>query len=318
MLNLNHIKSYSALLRSGSYHEAARRLNLSQSTISQHIKKMESALGATLVVRNRNGCSMAPRTETFARYAEALNRLAEKAWNALRNPRMTVGASTNIGTYLLQPTFKEFYEANRESLNLELIIDRNDRIANLLESDEVDVAVMEWWDDRPGFVCQPWKTESLVVIVPSGHPWCARESILPQELVGEKMIGGESASGTGRLLSETLGDLMSGIEVKFKLGNTEAVKKAVQAGLGVSIVLASSVIQEIKDGSLKSIRIDGTRIEKELMVIHRRGLPADSVIVKFAEKLKTEQLRSTMSDSRDRHLRRLSRPESAYGHNTAS
>jgi DNA-binding transcriptional LysR family regulator len=288
MLNLTHIKSYSALLRTGSYHKAAKKLSLAQSTISQHIKKLEKALNTTLIIRKRNGCTMAPGTEAFARYAEALNRLADKAWHALRNPTMTVGASTNIGTYLLQPMFKDFYEFNSESLNLDLVIDRNDRIANLLERDEIDVAVMEWWDDRSGFVCQPWRIESLVVIVAPDHPWAIRKSILAEELLEENMIGGELASGNGRLLREALGDLISKIQIQFSIGSTEAVKRAVQAGLGISIVLQSSVMDEIHNGALKAIRIKGARIEKKLMAIHRRGLPADSAIPRFVEKLKSE------------------------------
>lgn len=290
MLNLSHIKSYLALLHTGSYHKAAKKLGLAQSTVSQHIKKMENALSTTLIIRNRNGCTMAPRTEAFARYAEGLNRLADKAWNTLRVPMMTVGASTNIGTYLLQPMFKNFSEINSGSLNLDLVIDRNDHIANLLENNEIDVAVMEWWDNRSGFICQQWKIESLVVIVPPDHPWTHRKSISAEELLEEKMIGGESASGTGRLLREALGNLVSKIQVQFKLGSTEAVKKAVQAGLGISIVMQSSVMEEINNGKLKAIPIDGTCIEKKLMVIHRRGLPPDSVIVRFVEELKIENM----------------------------
>ncbi|MGO9567969.1 MAG: LysR substrate-binding domain-containing protein [Desulfomonilaceae bacterium] len=287
-MNLEHVKSYLAVVRTGSYHKAAKHLGLAQPTVSQHIRKLEKTLGATLIIRDRNGCFMAPRTEAFARQAESLVRIADKARNALRRPTMTVGASTNVGTYLLQPMFKDFYEANRESLTLDLVIDRNDRIADRLESDEIDVAVMEWWDNRAGFVNRPWKKERLVVIVPPGHPWSTRKSISAEELMGERMIGGESATGTGRVLREALGDLMSEFHVAFKLGSTEAVKNAVQTGLGISMVLASSVVDEVKSGALKAIHIDGPWLEKELMVIHRRGLPSDSVAVRFAEKLTKE------------------------------
>lgn len=294
-MNLEHVKSYLAVVRTGSYHKAAKQLGLAQPTVSQHIRKLEKSLGATLIIRDRNGCVMAPRTEAFAREAETLVRIAEKARNALRCPTMTVGASTNVGTYLLQPIFKDFYEDNRESLALDLVIDRNDRIADRLESGEIDVAVMEWWDNRAGFVNRPWKKEPLVVIVHPGHPWSARSSVSAEELVGERMIGGESATGTGRILREALGDLMSEFHVAFKLGSTEAVKNAVQTGLGISMVLASSVVDEVKNGALKAIQIDGPWLEKELMVIHRRGLPAYSVAVRFAEKLAKENAGSVAS-----------------------
>ena len=228
---------------------------------------------------------MAPRTEAFARHAEAFVRIAEKACKALHRPTLTIGASTNVGTYLLQPAFKKFYEDNRDAISLDMVIDRNDRIADLLESDEIDVATMEWWDRRPGFVHRPWKKEPLVVIVGSSHPWTDRDSIPAEALIDERMIGGESATGTGRILRESLGDLVSGLRVSFQLGSTEAVKSAVQSGLGISMVLASSVRDEVSSGALKALQIDGLSMEKELVVVHRRGLPADSMVVRFATHL---------------------------------
>lgn len=288
-MNLEHVKSYLALVRTGSYHKAAKQLGLAQPTVSLHIRKLEKALGTTLIIRDRNGCVMAPRTEAFARHAEAFVRLADKARNALQRPSMTVGASTNVGTYVLQPAFKEFYEEHQDSLNLDLVIDRNDRVADMLENDAIDVAVMEWWDRRSGFVYRSWKKEPLVVIVSARHPWSRKESIPAEALTAERIIGGESATGTGRILREALGDLVSGLRVTFQLGSTEAVKSAVQSGLGISMVLASSVADEVKDGALKALEIEGLRMEKELMVVHRRGLPPDSMVVKFACKLIGEE-----------------------------
>lgn len=288
-MNLEHVKSYLALIRTGSYHKAAKQLGLAQPTVSLHIRKLEKALGTTLIIRDRNGCTMAPRTEAFARHAEAFVRLAEKARQALHRPTLTVGASTNVGTYLLQQAFREFYEEHHDSISLDMVIDRNDRIAELLESDEIDVATMEWWDGRPGFIYRSWKKEPLVVIVGSSHSWSNRDSIPAEALTEERIIGGESASGTGRILRESLGDLVSGLRVGFQLGSTEAVKRAVRNGLGISMVLASSVADEVSSGTLKALQIDGFSMEKELMVVYRRGLPADSMVVRFAAHLTAKE-----------------------------
>jgi DNA-binding transcriptional LysR family regulator len=291
-MNLEHVKSYLALVRTGSFHRAARELGLAQPTVSLHIRKLEKALGATLIIRDRNGCVMAPRTEAFARHAEALVRIADRARNALYRPTMTVGASTNVGTYLLQPAFKEFYEDHHQSLNLDLVIDRNDRIADLLESDEIDVAAMEWWDNREGYVSRSWKREPLVVIVPPNHAWSNRDSVHAEELMGERVIGGEAATGTGRVLRQALGELTSKLSVAFKLGSTEAVKNAVQSGLGISMVLAGSVADEVTSGALKAIQVHGVQMEKELVVVHRRGLPPESAAVRFADKLSEQDTNS--------------------------
>lgn len=284
-LDLGQLETYLTLLRTGGFHETARQLGVSQSTVTQHIQKLEVTVGAALVVRSRSGCAPAPNTEPFARHAAALLRLASKTRRVLRRPVLTVGAASNIGIYILQPHLRRFRQLHGEGLDLEVVIDRNDVIADRLESGEIDLGAMEWWDDRRGLVARRWRKEPMVVIAPPDHPWARRKSITRRELVGQPMIGGEPHTGTGRILRRCLGAIADRLTIELTLNSTEAVKNAVRAGLGISIVLASAVAEEVEDRRLVVVPLEDASMAKELLLVHGATLPGRGHAARFVEML---------------------------------
>lgn len=288
-MNLEFLRSYLAVIRTGSFHGAARELGLAQPTVSQHVKKLEENLGATLVVRSSARCLPAARTETFVRRAEALLRFAEFARASLEHPAIVIGASSNIGVYLLSPYFKTFRSMlDNSSPRPDLVIASNEEILGRLERDEIDLGVTEWWNGRPGFVSRIWRREKLVVITQPDHPWAALREIDPGLLSEEPMIGGEPGTGTGRILREKLGPLVNSLRITLSLGSTEAVKNAVRNGLGVSIVFESSVADEARDGRLATLKLRDVELVKDLHVVHRRDMPTESPVLRFVDLLAGE------------------------------
>lgn len=270
-------------MRARNFRAAACALGLSQGAVSQHVRKLEQSLGAPLLVRHARGCAPTPEGEEFVPYAESLLRLNARALAALNGRRIAVGASSNIGIYLLQPYLKSYLEETGGSHPLDVCIHPNPVIADMLDAGEIDVAAMEWWDRRPGYAARPWRREELVVIVPRGHPWAALPHIPRALLKGATILGGEPGTGTGRLLARYFGDAARDIAVAMRLGSTEAVKQAVKAGLGVSLVLAGTVVEECRTGALVAIPLEGERPSKELYVVCRESLPRESLPQRFAE-----------------------------------
>lgn len=212
--------------------------------------------------------------------------IAERARLSLQRPSLTIGSASNLGIYLLQPHFRSFFDLRGNDARLEMIIDRNDCIIEKLEHSEVDVATLEWWDHREGYLAHVWRDEAVVVIAPPGHPLTRRKSVEPADLVRHPIIGGEAHTGTGRILRRHLGALADQLSIRFNLGSTEAVKSAVRAGLGISMVLASSVEDEIAAGCLESIQLKGVKMTKQLYVVHPSGLPQGHLAVQFASSLR--------------------------------
>ena len=99
------------------------------------------------------------------------------------------------------------------------------------------------------------------------------------------MVGGEAGTGTGTLLQKIFGKNASKIRISHTLGSTEAVKAAVKAGLGVSLVFASAVEQEVRAGSLRAVPISGVDIKKDLFVVLPDQVPPNAPSRSFVRML---------------------------------
>lgn len=285
MLDLAQVQSFVAVVETGSFRDAARRLARAQPTISQHVRKLEEELGAALVRRSHARCVPTPKGEAFLSHARRLLRAAEEARGALDVSRCLVGASSNIGIYLLPPLVRAFRDRFGAAPRIELAIASNPVTAQRLRDGEVDVAVLEWWRGAPGFEAEVWRREPMVVIVPPDHPWAGRSTVAVEDLCEVPMIGGEPGTGTGRLLRDALGADAVRLRVAFELGSTEAVKHAVAAGLGVSIVLAGAVAEEVAAGSLSAIPLEGVNLRKPLVVALDASTPSSTPAARFRDLL---------------------------------
>jgi DNA-binding transcriptional LysR family regulator len=136
-------------------------LEISQGAISQQLQKLENLLGARLVERDPKGCRLTVEGRKFESHARNLHNLATNALNTFREHRLVIGASSNIGIYLLHPYLKAY--GDRGGTSIDIQISRNPVIAEQLAKGEIDVALMEWWDERPGYVSRVWRTEEMVV-----------------------------------------------------------------------------------------------------------------------------------------------------------
>lgn len=285
MFDLRQIETFLEVIATGSFHAAGRKLGLAQPTVSQHIRKLEEYMRVALVERSPIGCRPTEAARIFLPYAESLIQLNGRALHAVTRTKIVVGASGNIGTYILPSIIRRF-EGSLGGVPIDLIIAPNPVIATRLEQAEIDVALLEWWDERPGFDAQLWREEQLVAIVGREHAWADREVISADDLREAPILGGEPGSGTGRLLRDALNIT---VPTARQLASTETVKRAVRAGLGVSIVLAASVADEVAAGHLVALRIAAPRpLTKSFWAACRQHLPASAADRRFVEFLKTE------------------------------
>jgi molybdate transport repressor ModE-like protein len=269
VIDLERVATFLAVVRCGGFRDAARHTGLSQPAVTQHVKRLEQSLNAILIDRSNAGSTLTPEGQIFLPYAEHLLSICDRARAAFEKRSIVVGASSNAGIYLLQPFLKTYNEVAPHTLDV--VIGDNNSIAAKLKGFEIDVAVMEWWDDSPGVEVKVWRREDLVLIVPPQHPWAGLSSIPRHWLKGLTLLGGERGTGTGRLLQQYLGRDASTISVGMQLGSTEAVKHAVHAGLGISLVMAAAVEQELRNGWLHALPIEVEPPRKEIYLIRREG-----------------------------------------------
>lgn len=285
MLNLIYVEAFVAVLEQGGFQQAARNLNRAQPTVSLQLQKLEECVGATLISRNRNQCTATSAGERFYPYAQSLLRLESRARAVATRPSIVVGASSNVGIYVLQPYLKRFIDSIGADDAVEVTIASNPTVATKLERGEVDLAVMEWWDHRPGYAANIWRHEQLTVIVHPEHPWANLQHVAKGQLLEGSWVGGEPGTGTGRLLTKVFGKNLRKLRIVANLGSTEAVKEAVKAGVGVSLVINAAVREEVECGSIVALPVNGVTLEKEIWTIHPESVGNNLLVKGFLDGL---------------------------------
>ncbi|RKE73505.1 LysR family transcriptional regulator [Pseudorhodoplanes sinuspersici] len=279
MLNLLHTKTFLTVIGEGGFRAAARELKVSPSTIIEHINQLEEDLAAILIVRRRGAVETTPHGAAFVPLARAMLETAARSRTLIANAPLRIAASSNIGTYLLQPQLASF-QAN-DPCPTDLWIGANAAVAERLATGNADVALMEWWDERPGFSAQTWRKEKLVVIVAPEHPFAKRAEIEAAELATQSLLGGETGTGTMTLLKAKLGRVSGQFKAVGGFGSTEAVKRAVRAGRGLSIVMAATVVDEVAAGQLVALPLKAIDLAKELKIITPLYLPSAAPAARF-------------------------------------
>lgn len=274
MLNLTHVRSFLAMVEARSLRAGARTLGLSPSTGLEHLRQLEAALGAALLVRQVGNTRLTAAGARFLPLAQAMVATALRAAEHIRLPHLIIAASSNIGTYLLPARMKSFEQKTGSAAHL--WIGTNMQVAERLERGEADLAITECWEQRENFEAILWRIEPLKIIVASDHRWAGRGALEPEELTEEWMLGGEPGTGTGRLLREALGPVAGRLRTLNGFGSTEAVKRAVRAGQGISIVMASAIEDELLSGTLVALDVHGAPLEKRLMIVRPTSLPASA------------------------------------------
>lgn len=279
MLNLLHARTFLTVLDQRGLRAASRSLKLAPSTVLDHIARLEHELAARLIVRQNGIMVPTPQGEVFRPLAAALISTAEKARHLVANAPLRLAAASNIGVYLLQPTLSSF--RSDDPVDIDLWFGSNPEVQERLTRGEADLAIVEYWQDAAGFEAHPWRRARLALIVAPQHPWARRKRVNPRDLLGQRILGGEKATGTGKLLRDQLGPIVEKLQLVDGLGSTEAVKRAVRANFGISLVMAESVRDEVEAGTLVALQLAGVEMVKQTMMVVPRGMPVSTPAVRF-------------------------------------
>lgn len=280
MLSLSHVRTFLAVVAEGGLRPAARALGLSPASVVEHLDRLEAELGAALLQRRRRPLELTAAGARFSPLARALVATADRARSLVADAPLRIAAASNIGVYLLPPLIAAFERQAGETI--ELWTGANPKAAERLVTGEADLAVTEWWSPRQGYTAQIWREEPLVAIAPPCHPWASLRAVPFEALARERLLGGERASGTSSALRAAFGERADALRAVAGHGGTEGVKRAVRAGLGVSVVMAASVVDEAAAGVLVVRPIAGARPVKHLPVVLPDGAPPTAAAARFA------------------------------------
>lgn len=260
---------------------AARALHLSQPAVSQQVAALERELGAQLFERSSRrvrltaaGAALLARSGGLLReHAEA--RRAVAAAEGRIAGELAVAASLTVGAYVLPPALARLAEHHPE-LRVRVAIENSEQVAASLREGRVDLGFVEGELDAPDLVVQSLRDDELVVIAPQGHRFASQDELALDDLVREPFVVREPGSGTRQVAESHLraaGVDPAGLRVVAELSGIDAIKAAVAAGLGVSIVSLSALPNGGAAWRLVARRVRGLPLTRSLAAVTLRTSP---------------------------------------------
>jgi DNA-binding transcriptional LysR family regulator len=280
-VDIHHLKVFISVFKNRSFSRASEELHLTQPTISDHIKTLEEELVCKLF--DRLGRTIIPTKEAGVLYSHAME-IIEKA-NTIKEVigqtkkeikgELIIGASTIPGTYLMPHIMAEF-QKRYPSVSFQILVSDSRDIVEKVSRHELLMGAVGAKITNTQINYTPFMDDELIVV---SSPSLIKEGEMTiRELIEFPMVLREEGSGTRKETKKILdgkGISFENIKIAGIFGSTDAVKQAVKAGLGASILSRFSVTDELRYNILKEIRLKDLKMKRKFYIVNhkRRTLP---------------------------------------------
>lgn len=306
-MNLGHLRTFEAVVRSGSFSAAARQLRVTPAAVSLQIRLLERACGVRLFDRVGRRTPVAPAGQVLRDYARRIFALERDAEHALEQARglatgtLRIVSSQTAATYYLPPLWTAF-QRRYPGVRVQLSLENSRAVTRRLLALEDDVGVLGIEDPPPELILEALIEDPLVAVVPPGHPWARRRRVGLEALAGQPLILREPGSASRRLLEQRLEAAGVRCRPVMEIASNELIKRAVELGMGLAILSAAVVAREVKYRTLHAVTIADRRFTRSLALAYHReraAMPAIRALVGLAREFRRPR-------PRRRHVRRRS------------
>lgn len=274
-ITLRQLEIFEKVAKYGHVTQASSQLLLTQSAVSMAIAELERLAGAPLFERrgkklllNDRGRQILPDAREAITKVRAIEHYLEES---LGKPSGTlnVGASTTIGNYILPAIVGEFSRLFPSARAL-LRVGNAQQIERSVENGELDIGLIEGLPHIAALNSTSWKHDELVVIVGKEHEWAHHGKASLRMLKEAPWIMREKGSGTREIFVAAMEKKGGIFKIALELGHTEAIKKAVEAGLGVGCLSRMAVQRELDHGWLVEITCP-LNLQRTLIILTRNN-----------------------------------------------
>ncbi len=290
-MNLSQLKAFLAVAQDRSFSRAAEKLYLTQPAVSKQIQALEEALGMRLFDRVGRSILLTQAGNILHDHAHIAFQTLEEARETINQLRglqrghLRISAASTIGTYMLPQPLGEL-KAQFPGIEISLAITNKARVVQQVLSHEVELGFVGPPVEPAELEMEEYLLDELVLIMAPTHRLAQEESVGVAELVEEVFILREQGSGTREIMEEELGRVRVSLKKAMELGSTEAIKQAVAANLGVSIVSKFAISLEILQGRLAVARLPELNLRRQLFVIHHGGRTLSPAAQEFCSLLR--------------------------------
>lgn len=269
-MDIKRLEIFGVVAQEGSVTRAAEKLFTSQPAVSMQIKLLETETGIKLF--ERAGRAVRLTREGQLLYASALKiqqglKEADEIVSDIRGLKtgfVHIGASTTPGIYLLPEVIGQFKKKHPQ-VQVRLLVANTEAIFTKIQRGEVHVGFVGTEDIPESMTAEGFVHDHIIPVLPHGHALLKKKTLSMRALAKEPFILREEGSGTRGLLERKLrGKNLTLENVVMEIGNTEGIKRAVAAGLGISFLSYFSVAEELRSGKLRTMHVKDFTLRRQL------------------------------------------------------
>ncbi len=297
-ITLRQFEMLEAVARCNSFSAASAELHLSQPAVSMQIKQLENALGLPLFEHIGKQIQLTEAGHEALRAGHIIQRTLTNLEHHLADMRglhggtLTVSAASTASVFAarIMALFRALHPEVRISLN---VVNR-ETLLHHLDQNSIDLALMGQPPLDQPLSARAFMDNPLVVIASTHHPLAGLRDIPIQKLLEEPLIGREQGSGTRSALEHFLEQRGYEFEAAMEMNKNEAIKQAVEAGLGLGVVSLHTVQAELASGQLCVLDIQGFPIKRQWYLVQREGKRPSLAAQAFIELVMTESASSPL------------------------
>ena len=271
-LTLRQLEVFVAIARHGNVTRAAGEVFLSQSAASMALAETERQLGGKLFDRqgkrllvNERGRALLHRAQEVLARVQEIEELFGTREGRLAGV-LKIGASSTVGNYLIPRIFGNFVHAHPEA-RLTLDVGNTERVVNAVKGFHVDLGFIEGFCHDQAIETIPWRRDQLVVFASPQHPLARRREVTAADLASVNWILRERGSGTREVFETAIAGKLADLNLFLELGHTEAIKEAVEAGLGISCLSRLAIARALQLGVLVQLPTPFLDLERRLSIL---------------------------------------------------
>ncbi len=277
-----------------SFTKAAETLHMTQPAVTFQVRQLEDHFNIRLFDRTHNRIALTEAGDRIYEYAGKILDLYNEMDNSIReltgevSGELVLGASTTVAEYIVPNVLGEFHE-KFPAVIVQLKVANSDAIVSMVESNLVDLGIVESPVANKKLQLDNCLEDELVVVVPPSHDLAKKKSLKLEEVAKFPYIWREDGSGTREVTQSRFKEAgvdTSKLDVVMQLGSPEAIKGAVESGIGITILSKVSVQKEVQLGTLKAIPLNPPML-RPLSFLHQKQkfrLRAVDELLEFAKK----------------------------------
>ncbi|MBA4390512.1 MAG: LysR family transcriptional regulator [Syntrophus sp. (in: bacteria)] len=292
-MDLKHLETFLKIAELRSFTKAAEELYLTQPTVSKQIVDLERFFDVKFIDRTKRTVALTRAGELLLKYAKNFVSLKKEtieeiaAFKGLKRGTITVGASTIPGIYIL-PRVLSIFKKTYPGIQIRLIISDTKDIIEKMEEGTIDIGFVGAKNGAKKLDYKKLIDDIIVMIAPPEFP----DSINLSELKNYPLIAREPGSGTRNTFEASLKKIKhmktSDLTIIAELTDTEAIKETVKNGMGISYISKMAIVEDLAQGRLKRISIQGfPDIKRPFYIITRKGktaLPQVKALLEIIDK----------------------------------